>query len=171
MEPLTRHASGDECHWPRLVHAKIISSNETKVLNVCLLCELFKSWMFVQEEFNSGSLTKFSNIQVAYRRSKGSAANKSKRNQPLLKLELVLKNRSLPYTLFTFKILKGNAFPIKNHFSFDIDVSDMEVEENICKWNIFVLFWFFCSDRSPRRHNVGSVSVHVLYAIKLSEWL
>ena len=93
--------------------------------------------MFVQEEFNSGSLTKFSNIQVAYRRSKGSAANKSKRNQPLLKLELVLKNRSLPYTLFTFKILEGNAFPIKNHFSFDIDVSDMEVEENIFKVNLF----------------------------------
>ena len=42
METLTRHARGDECHWPRLGHAKIISSNETKVLNVCLLCELFK---------------------------------------------------------------------------------------------------------------------------------
>ena len=49
-------------------------------------------------------------------------------------------NRSLSYTLYcTFKIFESNAFPIKNHFSLIIDVSDMEVEENICKSNIFAL--------------------------------
>ena len=49
-------------------------------------------------------------------------------------------NRSLSYTLCcTFKIFESNAFPIKNHFSLNIDVSDMEVEENICNSNIFAL--------------------------------
>ena len=109
-----------------------------------------KSWMFVQEEFNSGSLTKFSNIQVAYRRSKGSAANKSKRNQPFIEIKLDWKKRSwYALCLTTFKILKSNAFPIKNHFSFDIDVSDMEVEENICKLNIH-RYYVFLKKYIPR---------------------
>ena len=138
MQTLTRHASCDECHWPRLVHAKIISSNETKVLMVCLLCELLKSWILCRRNLIPDHLPDSQTYKL-HTGDQREARPISPKETSLHWNKISFKmNRSLSYTPCTFKIFESNAFPIKNHFSLYIYVSDMEVEENICKWNIFV---------------------------------